>query len=81
MDWEEVWAPQGIQPFTEQFPPFSHPGPGALKSVPDEGFPVGIRCSCSTANHTRPKKENEEEKKKKAQRLKDNLVFSQSSLS
>lgn len=41
------------QTFTQQSPSFSHPGPVSLKSVPDEGFPVGIRCSCSTANHTR----------------------------
>lgn len=39
-----------------QFPLSPIPSPGALKSVPDEGFPVGIRCSCSTANQTRWKK-------------------------
>lgn len=53
-------APEGNQP---PVPPLLNPSPSALKSVPDEGFPVGIRCSCSMANQTRTKK------KKKGHRL------------
>lgn len=36
-------------------PPLLLPELRLSKSVPDDGFPVGIRCSCSTANQTRPK--------------------------
>lgn len=50
---KEACAPEGNQP---SVPPLLKPGPSALKSVPDEGFPVGIRCSCSIAKQTRTKK-------------------------
>lgn len=54
---KEACAPQGNHPPAP--PPLSNPSPSVVKSVPDEGFPVGIRCSCSIANQTRTKKKKE----------------------
>lgn len=49
-------------------PSFSHRGLRSPKSVPDDGFPVGIRCSCRAVYQTRLKK-----KKKKS--LSDSLTL------
>lgn len=47
-------VPQKGTSLSENSPPFLPTlGQGTLKSVPDEGFPVGIRCSCSAAYQTR----------------------------